>query len=374
MYITRVSLTDYRCFSELSIGFGPGLNVLTGRNAQGKSAILESVYLLATSKSHRTSKDQELIRFDQNVSRVVGSVMRSSRNDAVIEMAIDRSGKKLVKVDGSRKTRVSEMVGQLAAVIFSGSDIEMVKGEPELRRRFLNLEISQTSPKYVIAFASYKRALEQRNTLLKNLKNGTGESEQLDVWDNQLSAYGSAMMKQRSEFIEGLAKTSSEIYGFLTDSAEHMRVAYKSSINMDSGASEEDISMALAKRLKARQELDLQRGTTSVGPHRDDVYLEVQGTSVRDFGSQGQQRCAAIALKLAEISVLESYIGECPVILLDEITAELDESRRRRITQLAMGKGQTILATANPGELDSGALEDAVVLEVESGSVTQVRR
>jgi len=141
MYITRVDLANFRCFTELGLDFGQGLNVLTGRNAQGKSAILESIYLLATSKSHRTSKDQELIRFGNDVTRVVGTVSRSVRNDTVIEIAIDRTGRKLVKIDCSRRTKVSGIVGQLAAVIFSGSDIEMVKGEPELRRRFLNLEI-----------------------------------------------------------------------------------------------------------------------------------------------------------------------------------------------------------------------------------------
>jgi len=370
MYVQSLNLASFRNYERLDLEPSSGTNVLFGSNAQGKSAVLEAVYLLATSKSHRTSRDTDLIRIGDDQSRVYADVIRTAQNDVSLEMVLSRSEKKSVKVNKVRHPKIGDLVGQLNAVIFSSSDIDMVKGEPSLRRRFLNLEISQTSPQYVYALGRYKRVLDQRNNLLKEMKLSGGRSGGLDVWDNQLAEYGAAVIARRMKFSGFLATAAAKIYSSLSDGSEELVVTYKPNLDASQCANESEVAARFAETLAAKRDIDMSRGTTTTGPHRDDLILTVDGLAAREYASQGQQRSVALALKLAEIDVLEESAGESPVVLLDDVTAELDEKRRARVFELTMGRSQTIVTTTHLTELDQLVVGSSAVFEVVSGTVT----
>jgi DNA replication and repair protein RecF len=247
----------------------------------------------------------------------------------------------------------------------------MVRGEPSLRRRFLNLEIAQISPHYIHALGRYKRVLDQRNNLLKEIKMSKVQSGDIDAWDMQLAQYGATIISRRTKFVGFLAGAASRIYSSLTDNSEDLVVAYKPSVDSGADSSEEEISDRFVRKLAAKREIDTMRGTTTSGPHRDDVTLTVNGLAAREFASQGQQRSIAIALKLAEINLMEESVGESPVVLLDDVMAELDECRRARVLEVTLGRCQTFITTTSLDEIDQTALERADVFDVRSGKVTR---
>lgn len=369
MHIDSLSLLDFRNYASLELNTAPELNVLYGANAQGKSAILEAVYILATSKSHRTSKDSEVIRLGADACRISASVRRPSSNDVTLDVIISRREKKQIRINTVRHQRIAELVGNLNAVIFSGLDIEMVRGEPGLRRRFLNLDISQVSPQYIFALGRYKRALEQRNNLLREIRQGSASAEGLDVWDRQLAEYGAVIICRRKSFCRSLAESASEIYKFLTDSAEEFELEYKQSTGVEIQDGEAEEAERLLRCLGSRRNIDLARGTTSIGPHRDDIEFRVSGLDARYYASQGQQRTAALALKLAEVKLLESTVGETPVVLLDDAGAELDDLRRSRMVEAVAGSCQTFITTTRPEELGNDIARSAALYKVEAGKV-----
>ena len=345
--------------------------MLVGLNAQGKSAVLEALYVLATSKSHRTSRDMDMIRLGDSLSRVLAEIKRVVRNDVTIEIDLSKSEKKVLKINGVRHPKIGDVVGQLNAVVFSDSDIDMVRGEPSKRRRFLNLEISQIRPQYVYALGRYKRVLDQRNNLLREIKAGNASRSGLDVWDGQLATYGATVIARRAEFVRFLENAAAGIYSTLTGGSEEFKVGYKANVDPGDETTEAEISPRFLEALSEKRELDLSRATTHAGPHRDDLTLTVNGLAAREFASQGQQRTAAIALKLAEIDLMEQTIGESPVVLLDDIMAELDESRRQRIFDSTVGRCQTIATTTHLHEIGQAALGRCTVFNVQAGTVTR---
>ncbi|MEN6612526.1 MAG: DNA replication/repair protein RecF [Armatimonadota bacterium] len=372
MHIKTLNLTNFRNYENLEVKPDNGLNVLVGMNAQGKSAILEAIYLLATSKSHRTSRDMDLIRLGESVAWICAEVVRSERNDALLEIALSRTEPKTVKINKVRHPKIGDIVGQLNAVIFSNSDIEMVRGEPSLRRRFLNLEISQVSPQYIYALGRYKRVLSQRNNLLRDIKASKIQSADIDAWDSQLVEYGSAIISRRAKFIGFLAECAANIYSSLTDNTEELKVTYKPNIDPASLHSEKEIAEKFANALIGRRYIDIMRGTTTSGPHRDDMALSVNGMAAREFASQGQQRSIAIALKLAEIDLMLDSAGESPVVLLDDVMAELDDARRAKVLEVTLGRCQTFITTTSLDEIDKSATDKARVFNVCAGKVTAV--
>lgn len=345
--------------------------MLVGHNAQGKSAVLEALYLLATSKSHRTSRDMDMIRLGDSLSRVYAEVIRSARNDVTIEIDLSKEEKKTLKINGVKHAKIGDVVGQLNAVVFSDSDIDMVRGEPSRRRRFLNLEISQVRPQYVYALGRYKRVLDQRNNLLREIKAGSASRTALDVWDSQLAGYGATVIARRAEFVKFLRRASAEIYSALTAGAEQFEVSYKANVDAGEELNEQDVAARFIEALAQKRELDVTRGTTHAGPHRDDLTLTVNGISAREFASQGQQRTAAIALKLAEIDLIEQTVGEPPVVLLDDVMAELDESRRQRIFDCTIDRCQTVVTTTHLSEIGQDVVDKCAVFGVEAGTVTR---
>ena len=370
MYISTLSLVNFRNYEKLEFHPLSGLNVLVGLNAQGKSAILEAIYLLAVSKSHRTSRDLDMIRLGENLARVCAEVNRSETNDVELEIILSRTDKKTVKINSVKHEKIGDIVGQLNTVIFSNSDIDMVRGEPSRRRRFLNLEVSQVSPQYIYALGRYKRVLDQRNNLLREIKMGNGRASDLGVWDSQLALYGATVILRRAKFVDFLSKAAKNIYAMLTDESEELGVDYKPNVDIGESSTEEEIAELFTKAISNRRELDLARGTTSTGPHRDDLTLSINNLPAREYASQGQQRTAAIALKLAEIDLMEEANGESPVVLLDDVMAELDEKRRAKIFELTCDRCQTFITTTHLSELEDGLVSCATIFEVQSGKVT----
>jgi DNA replication and repair protein RecF len=367
MFIKKIELLNFRNYSQLNIEPFKGLNILVGKNAQGKSAVLEAVYVLSTSKSHRTNKDLDIIKINQSFAKASVKVTRDKRNNTELDFIISNTEGKSVKVDGAKKARVSDLVGELNSVIFSSEDLNIIKGEPSVRRRFLNLEISQLSPQYMISLGRYKRALEQRNMLLKEIRDKNAEASQLSMWDIQLVEYGSVLVEKRMKFIESLSKTASEIYSSISGESENLAISYNSGLLPEiEGIS---INELYFKKLINRRELDIMRGNTSAGPHRDDFDILIADMVAKEFASQGQQRTAAISVKLAEIDVMEDTSGESPVVLLDDVMAELDEIRRSRVLKYTADRCQTFITTTHLSELDKELITKAQIFEIEAGKV-----
>ncbi len=371
MRITRLHLRNFRNYVDDSLEPGEGINAFIGQNGQGKSAILEACYVLSTSKSHRTAKDSDMIRLDEDWARISAEIDREEREDTEVEITLARNAKKTVRTNRVKKDRVGDIVGQLNAVVFSASDLDMVKSEPSHRRRFLNLEISQVSPQYVYALGRYKRSLDQRNSTLKEIKRGNahGKQRSLDVWDEQIASYGAILTEKRMGFLKRLAEIAEPIYTQLSQGTEKLELLYEPSVNVVGLESIEDIKQSFLAQLCNVRDRDFLRGTTTKGPHRDDIAFKVNGMDVRSFGSQGQQRSVALSVKLAEISLIEEMVGEAPVALLDDVGAELDDERRRQVFDLVLGKCQTLVTATSLRELPTAATESATVFTVTAGTV-----
>lgn len=375
MRVTGLQLEDYRNYTRLQIEPGPGLNVLVGRNAQGKSNLLEAVYVLATTKSARAGKDQELIRFGTSLARVSASIVRERMPDIDLELQLSQTEKKAMRLNGVRHTKLAEVIGQFNAVLFESGDLEIVHGEPSIRRRFLDLEIAQTSPRYVHALGAYRKTLEQRNRLLKDLRDRRASHDAysaLPAWNAQLATYGSRLMDRRRQFLERLGVIAAEVHGTLSDGRDVLQLVYAPSFALAGLATEEEVRERFVDILGAAESDELHRGTTLYGPQRDDVVFTVNGQDCRLFGSQGQQRTVALSLKLAERQLIEELVGEPPVLLLDDVLSDLDDVRRQLLFEITARSGsQTFLSCTNLRSFPGTVLEQAAVYGVTAGEVTR---
>jgi DNA replication and repair protein RecF len=375
MRLTNLKLEDFRNYSRLTIEPGSGLNIVVGRNAQGKSNLLEAVYILATSKSTRASKDTELVRFGAGQARVTADVVRDKNSDIEVEMLLSITEKKSARVNGVRHTKLAEVIGQVNAVLFDSGDLEIIRGEPAIRRRFLDLEISQTSPRYVHALAAYRKTLEQRNRLLRDMREGrAGFSayEVLPAWNQQLALHGARLVERRRQFLGRLGMLAADIHKTLSDERDVLDISYIPSFNIDDASDEAAVEARFIEALDSVMEEEIARGTTARGPQRDDIVFTVNGKDCRLFGSQGQQRTVALSLKLAERQLIEDLVGEPPILLLDDVLSDLDDVRRHHLFELtAQGGSQTFLSCTNLRAFSKGVLERSVVYTVTGGEVAR---
>jgi DNA replication and repair protein RecF len=384
MRVSRLELFDFRNYERLRIEPGAGLNIFVGPNAQGKTNLLEAVYTLATTKSVRAGRDNEMVRFGAEACRIVAEVNKETGSgDTLLEMAIgagtpqSTAERKLVKVNHGKQTRIADLIGHLNAVFFSSLDLDIVRGEPSERRRFLNYEIAQVSPAYLIAYAAYNKALEQRNRLLKDIRFGMMSADALDAWTEQIIRHGARLMERRQAYLSGLANHADTVQRGITDGAETLRIEYCPSFPIPEGAvTEADIADVFRKALENVRRDELGRGSTLLGPQRDDLTFHVgkspeTATDVRLYGSQGQQRTVALSLRLAERRLLEEMIGEPPVVLLDDVLSDLDERRRKEVLEISLTGGQqTFLTLTETDALPPDALKAATIWEVRAGVVT----
>ena len=322
MRITGLKLHHFRNYRFLEQGFTPGLTVFTGLNGAGKTNVLEAIFLCALGRSHRTSRDGELIEMGEKQARVEVRLSTRGGSRTIVE-ELSQGERKRILLDGAPIGKSGQLMGCLNVVMFSPEDLTLVKGGPAERRRFLDMEISQLKPAYYYDLQQYNVALKQRNNLLKDgLMQG---GDMLELWDEQLSRLGARIQLQRADFCRELKDLAQRLHSHMSSHREELQVIYEPDVPCEEP---EQVREAIAEALMENLDKDLFRGYTSAGPHRDDVALILNGTDVRTFGSQGQQRTAALSLKLSEIALVEQIRQEKPVLLLDDVFSELDEGRR----------------------------------------------
>jgi len=320
MIIESIELKNYRNYDELHMDFSQGTNILYGDNAQGKTNVLEAIYVCATTKSHRGSKDKEIIQFDRDESHIKLNVRK---NDIPyrIDMHLKKNKAKGVAVNGVPIRKASELFGIVNVVFFSPEDLNLIKNGPAERRRFVDMELCQLNKLYVHSLVQYNRIVTQRNKLLKDLAFRPDYGETLDIWDMQLVQYGKEIILYRKEFVERLGMIIEPIHRNLSGDKESLRILYEPDVEADS----------FEETLRRSRSQDLKQRTTLTGPHRDDLSFMVNGIDIRRFGSQGQQRTAALSLKLAEIELVENIVHDYPILLLDDVLSELDNSRQNQL-------------------------------------------
>ena len=317
MIIKSLELKDYRSYETLKIEFNKNKNILVGNNAQGKTNILEAIYVSATTKSHRTSIDNELIKFDKNESHIKMNVIKNNMNLRV-DTHLKRGKSKGIAVNGIPIKKANELYGLVNIVFFSPEDLNLIKDGPKERRRFLDMELCQLDKIYYYNLQQYNKALIQRNNLLKQIEFKRELINTIDLWDIQLLKFGKEIMNHRREFICKLNEIVARIHSEITSNQEKLIIEYEP--NTD--------EFHYEQKLQEKREKDIKLRTTTVGIHRDDIIFEINGVDIRKYGSQGQQRTAALSVKLAEIEIVKEIINDYPILLLDDVMSELDRKRQ----------------------------------------------
>lgn len=343
MRIIRAKLNHFRNYNGCEFEPCAGVNVLLGDNGQGKTNLLEALYLCCTGRSHRTRQDRELIRWEAEYASVQVQAEKTDGSHEV-EVILSAIGKRKIKIAGREAGRSGELMGHVTGVLFSPEDLRTVKDGPAERRRMIDMTLAQLRPAYYYALQRYNRALKQRNEALRACALNPSLQSTLDLWDEQLAAAGSELMHHRRAYIEKLAVAAEETYVEIADGREKLSVRYQPSVSLGDSVSDN------LDALFAARDNDMRRMTTSVGAHRDEVLLTIDGREVRSFGSQGQQRTAALSLRLSELSVMRDEMGEWPVLMLDDVMSELDPGRRRQLIARLEGI-QTIVTCTDMEDL-----------------------
>ncbi len=398
MHLTHLSLTNFRSFTRLDLDIPRRVVLLTGSNAQGKTSVLEAIYYLAAFTSFQTHADRQLVNFIEArkslaVGRLVAEYKRGRSNHRLevrlVLEAVGPNGQRLRKealLDGVKRP-LSEIIGHFNAVIFVPQMAQIIEGGPDERRRYLNLALSQTVPGYARQLSDYGEALTERNALLKLLAERGGDDSQLDFWDNSIARNGAAIILARIEAIQEIEKLATRIHRDLTHSAEVLRMHYQpaydplprpegqlsmplqTSVQRD-GMSEEYIRLGFLDALKAARPEEIRRGVTTLGPHRDELRFVSNGIDLSDYGSRGQVRTALLALKLAEVEWMKARTGHWPVLLLDEVLAELDTPRRQDLQTYLDRMEQALMTTTDLKLFSPEFVEKAEIWDVSNGSVT----
>jgi DNA replication and repair protein RecF len=353
MKIKKLTLRNFRNYNEQEIVFDDGLNVLVGKNAQGKTNILEAIFFAVIGKSFKTSKDKEVILWEQERGLIKGEFERKYR-DVTIEIVFDSKLKKQVSVDGISLKRIGELLGHANAVFFSPDELKLIKESPEERRRFMNIDISQTNKRYFYLLGRYDKILANRNKLLKTSKDLQTLKQTIDIWDRALCEVSEKIAFERAKFIEELAPLAKKAHAYISGGNEKLEVSYN--------GYKEDYQKLMLSSLQKNLNKDFKLGYTSLGVHRDDIDIYLNGVEVKSFGSQGQQRTVALSLKLAELEIIKNRIGEYPILLLDDVFSELDESRRKKLLKFT-SKTQTIITCTEFNEAD------AKIFNIKNGKV-----
>ncbi|MCK6565931.1 MAG: DNA replication/repair protein RecF [Dehalococcoidia bacterium] len=385
MFISELQITNYRNYVRAGISLDRGLNLFVGDNAQGKSNLLEAIYLLSTLRSSRASSDADLVRRDIigsefPVARLECQVDRSAGNlhleVAIVGRTTDashRAGKR-VRVNGVPR-RASDAVGQLCAVLFSTLDIEIVAGPPLLRRRYLDMMISQVDRGYLRAMQRYAKVLQQRNSLLKRVQAREASAGELNFWDQELAHAGGIIMKARADALGSLVPEAAHQMQRLSDGQESLHLTYRPSLGgLDDSSLPIDETEWIARMLKALTVLrgrEIGAGATIIGPHRDDVTIEIDGMPADAYASRAQQRIAALSLRLAEASYLRNVLGDDPVVLLDDVLSELDARRRKGVLEFFDNFQQTIVTTAEPDRVREVMTRASGRFIVSAGALTR---
>ena len=369
MYLTTLQLRYFRNYLEQLIEFQAQKTIILGNNAQGKSNLLEAIELLSSLKSHRSPKDRDLICEAHQGAQIIGNVRRLY-NEHQLAITFRASGRRTIELNQETLRRQIDFLGALNAVQFSSNDLELVKGSPEYRRHWLDMLLVQLEPVYSSILQEYQKILKQRNALLKGIKEDKGDTlaYSLQMWNQQLVQVGSRVIRRRARVIERLVPLARDWHRKIASDKETLEITYLANVDYGTGQAEE-IQRAFFARLESRQVAELNLGTTVVGPHRDDLELSINQTSAKFYGSQGQQRTLVLSLKLAELQLIEEVIGEAPLLLLDDVLAELDLERQSQLLQVIQDRYQTLVTTTHLNSFAQPWLKDAQILTVKAGKI-----
>ncbi|MBK5245693.1 MAG: DNA replication/repair protein RecF [Peptostreptococcaceae bacterium] len=363
MFIKKIELNNFRNYIHLDMDFHKKVNILLGKNAQGKTNLVEAIYFTSIGKSFRTNKDNEMIGFDGEFARVK-IIAEKNEEPLELELLIKKEGKE-VKKEGYKLSKTSEMLDNIYIVVFSPEDLRIVKDEPEKRRKFIDRELCQLKPVYYNNLSRYKKILQQRNALLKGKEI---KEDILKVWDISICEVGSEIIRQRREFIEKINIISKEIHKEITNNKEILDIIYESNIEyVENIEKQKDFYL---KKLEKNWKNDIYKGNTSVGPHKDDLKLIVNGIDIRNYGSQGQQRTAALSLKLAEVKLIEEEKREKPILLLDDVLSELDSTRQKYLIN-SLKDLQIFITTTEISKFLEESLSEKNIYIVKEGNVNK---
>ena len=363
MQIKNLHLQNFRNYENELFSFGGGINVLVGDNGQGKTNAVEAIFLLATGYSARVKKDKQVIFHGENKAEIKATAA-SVQGDLSVSLSYYLEGGKKVLINGLETKKLGELLGNIYAVYFSPQELKLIQESPEDRRRFLDIAISQLSKKYFYSLGKYKKIIEQRNKLLKDTDKGL-ILDTLPIWDAQLAEYSADVVMARNDFVAELSPKACEAHKFITDGKEELTVTPTAKYSGDRA----EIVEAIKQDLAASVERDMVMGFTSTGPHRDDLKITLNGIDVRTYGSQGQQRTAALSLKIAELNIMKDRFGEYPVLILDDAMSELDKRRQQRILELTSGVQTLITCT----DIDSTVFSslDYKVFKINKGKIAR---
>lgn len=360
MYIESLSLDFFRNYSHLSMEFDPKVNIFYGQNAQGKTNLLEAIYLCATGRSHRSQYDREMIHWNQEEAHIQ-ILLQKEHGKQKIDMHLKKNSKKGAALNGVALQKLGQLLGTLHVVMFSPEDLALIKNGPKERRRFLDMELCQLYPVYYYNLQQYYRLLKQRNQLLKSLQKKPELIDTLPIWDEQLVSLGSQIIQTRQEFIQHLNEKIQPIHHHITGQKESLVIQYEKDITLDE----------YGNKLKKSRGRDIDQGNTSVGPHRDDLSFWINQVDVRLYGSQGQQRSVALSLKLGEIELVKETIKDVPVLLLDDVLSELDRHRQYHLMDY-ISDLQTFLTCTGVEDLIFQRFDSSTFYQVCEGNIKKM--
>lgn len=374
MYLKNLHLRQFRNYQDQKVEFTAAKTILVGNNAQGKSNLLEAVELLATLRSHRMGRDRDFIQEGQDIAQINATLEREN-GSSDLTLTLRRNGRRSVAINGESVRRQMDFLGVLNAVQFSSLDLDLVRGGPDVRRNWLDTLLIQLEPIYAHILQQYNQVLRQRNAFLKKATDahppstdGMNPLSTLAIWDAQLVTIGTKVIRRRDRAIQRLAPIAAAWHASISGSTEVLQINYLPSVPL-AEIHPEEIQAAFLAKIQQRAAAELYRGTTLVGPHRDEVELIINQTPARQYGSQGQQRTLVLALKLAELQLIEQVVQEPPLLLLDDVLAELDPFRQNQLLDAIQDRFQTLITTTHLSSFDAQWLNSSQILYVKSGEI-----
>ncbi len=358
MIIKSLELADFRNYETINISFDKGTNILYGDNAQGKTNILEAIYVSATTKSHKGSKDKEIVNFNKEEAHI-RTYLEKEDVEYRVDMHLRKNKSKGIAIDGKKIKKAADLLGLLNVVFFSPEDLAIIKNGPSERRRFVDMELCQLDQFYLYNLNNYNKIVNQRNKLLKDMYFNPSLRDTLNIWDSQLISFGSKIIERRNLFTEQLCEIIGNIHNKLSGGKEELIVKYEPDVSIEE----------FENKMRENQEKDIRYKMTQSGPHRDDFSFIVNGIDIRKFGSQGQQRTAALSLKLSEIELVKKMTKDTPVLLLDDVLSELDSSRQNYLLN-SIGEIQTIITCTGLDEFVNNRFEINRIFKVSNGVIS----
>lgn len=368
MKLTNLQLQNFRNYESVQLEFTDGVHVFIGENAQGKTNLMESIYALAMTKSHRTTNDKELIGWNKEFATIKGTVEKTATKTN-LELQFSKKGK-IAKVNYLEQKRLSSYLGNLNVILFAPENLTLVKGSPQNRRKFVDMELGQMSSLYLYDLVEYNRVLKQRNTYLKQLAIKKKQpDEYLEVLSEMLSELASKIVFHRLDFMKQLEALAIPIHDQLSLGREKFSVSYQATIPLEDGLTPSQMKEIYNDQFKKNQTREADQATTLIGPHRDDLIFYLNEIPVQTYGSQGQQRSTVLSLKLAEIELMKLSTGEYPLLLLDDVLSELDDDRQTHLIKAIENKVQTFITTTSLDGIKQQFINEPVVIPIEKGTI-----